>query len=294
MDSILPVTTTLPDGRRLAWYEFGDRDGIPCIFHPGAATSGLAGKPYDEAARRAGVRLLSVDRPGLGHSDPRPGRRLRDWADDTAALADAEGLDRFTAFGHSGGGSHALALPHALADRIPLTVVAAGLGPYDEPWMRGEGMLAPVARKIYWLTRHAEPLARIGFARSFSNDPDKLARRLAAIDPATPDGRFYRDHPDLGRQLLAGSIDAARQGTRWAFQDLRVPLLPWGFTLAEVTGRVAWWHGSHDHDNVTLASGRATAERLPNCVFHEVPDAGHMVPLVKMHEILTALRESMR
>ena len=50
------------------------------------------------------MRLISVDRPGIGLSDPLPGRRLLDWADDVRELANALELRRFRVVGLSGGG----------------------------------------------------------------------------------------------------------------------------------------------------------------------------------------------
>lgn len=54
----------LPDGRALAWSEWGPRDGLPVVFCPGAATSGSLGFG---AAVLAGlkIRLMAIDRPGL-------------------------------------------------------------------------------------------------------------------------------------------------------------------------------------------------------------------------------------
>ena len=46
-------------------------------------------------AERAGVRLISPDRPGIGLSDPLAGRNMLDWADDIAELLDQLGVDRF-------------------------------------------------------------------------------------------------------------------------------------------------------------------------------------------------------
>jgi pimeloyl-ACP methyl ester carboxylesterase len=51
-------------------------------------------------------------------------------AADVAAVADALGIERFAVFGHSSGGSHALACGALLPDRVVAVVSAAGLAPF--------------------------------------------------------------------------------------------------------------------------------------------------------------------
>src|SRR6266496_1502611 len=67
----------LPDGRWLAYAEFGDPDGRPVLFLHG--TPGYRLNPWatDAELRSAGVRLIAPDRPGVGRSTPQPRRRLR-------------------------------------------------------------------------------------------------------------------------------------------------------------------------------------------------------------------------
>ena len=57
----------------------------------------------DDAAARAGVRLLAVDRPGIGGSTPKPGRTVLEWADDIEVFADRLGLAKFSVMGYSMG-----------------------------------------------------------------------------------------------------------------------------------------------------------------------------------------------
>ena len=59
----------LPDGRRLRWHEFGGKDGSPVIYTAGTPMSGLGGASYAEAARAAGLRWISPEKPGYGGSD---------------------------------------------------------------------------------------------------------------------------------------------------------------------------------------------------------------------------------
>ena len=71
--------THVTSERRMAWSEWGPANGVPVLFSPGAATSGSLGFATS-ALERLGVRLIAVDRPGLGRSDPSPNRTLLDGA----------------------------------------------------------------------------------------------------------------------------------------------------------------------------------------------------------------------
>ena len=80
-------TIRLRDGRQMAYCEWGDLQGRPVVLLHGMPGSRLF-CPDEEATAAAGVRLLTIDRPGYGRSDPRPARTLLDWADDYIELAD--------------------------------------------------------------------------------------------------------------------------------------------------------------------------------------------------------------
>src|SRR5262245_28757373 len=98
----------LPDGRKLAYAEFGDPDGLPVLYCHGSPGSRL--EPLligDERLRQAGLRVIAPDRPGMGGSDFQRGRRLTDWPADVVRLADHLRLPRFAILGNSGGGPFA-------------------------------------------------------------------------------------------------------------------------------------------------------------------------------------------
>jgi pimeloyl-ACP methyl ester carboxylesterase len=123
----------LPDGRSLAYAEFGDPDGRPVLFFH--ATPGYRRNPWatDAELRSAGVRLIAPDRPGVGRSTPQPHRRLLDWPDDVRHLADALGLERFAVVGFSNGGPHAAACAYKFGPRVSGTALGAPLPPLDQP-----------------------------------------------------------------------------------------------------------------------------------------------------------------
>jgi pimeloyl-ACP methyl ester carboxylesterase len=106
-----PQLLRLPDGRRLAFAEYGPRDGAPCIVlsgMPGSRVAPAWAFPARLLAER-GVRLLGVDRPGYGASDPNSSTTALGVADDLGVLCETVGLDRFAVLGISVGAPFALA-----------------------------------------------------------------------------------------------------------------------------------------------------------------------------------------
>lgn len=281
-------TITLRDGRTLAYYEFGDPDGVPAIYSPGTPASGEAGLVYDDAARAEGVRLVCVDKPGYGHSDVDPRRSLPRYAEDVRELADALGLERFANVGESGGGPHALVLAYALGDRLTLNLVLAGMGPAHEAWVR-DGM-KPMNRVIFGAAQRAPWLLRpmmAAMGRAVRDDKRyaKFVERQLKVSPP-PDREVFGRYGDL---LRPSAIGAFRQGTRGAVQELRMIASPWGFELSEVRAPVLLWHGTEDV-NVPIAVGRRVAQQLPNARLRVFEGAGHAVGMANQAEVMEAIR----
>lgn len=80
MPSTYPETKfiQLPGSRRLAFCEYGDQQGAPVFYFHGTPGSRLEAQLGARMARKYRIRILAPDRPGIGRSDPRPGRKLLD------------------------------------------------------------------------------------------------------------------------------------------------------------------------------------------------------------------------
>lgn len=110
---------TLPDGRLLAGDVVGDPGGVPVVYLHGAPDCRLARHPDDAVAERLGVRLIAVDRPGWGWSDPLPaGDGVREWADDLAVLLDDLGVDRVRVAAWSAGAPFAWGAAAGRPERV--------------------------------------------------------------------------------------------------------------------------------------------------------------------------------
>jgi pimeloyl-ACP methyl ester carboxylesterase len=152
-------TIHLHDGRTLGYAEYGVPEG-KALFYFGA--SRLEARFLAEQATQARVRLLGIDRPGMGLSDFQAGRQLLGWPSDVVESANCLQLDRFAVVGVSGGGPYML----ACASNIPDRLTACGV-------ISGEGPLALVADSHVW--DHGTLLCRASAVlKSFAATPARI------------------------------------------------------------------------------------------------------------------------
>ena len=208
----LEGTIALADGRRLGFAEYGDPTGpLVLWFHgtPGARRQvPLIGR---RAAEELGLRLVCLERPGVGDSTDHTYAHMRDWAPDVAQVADRLGHERFMVVGLSGGGPYALACAHELPSRV----VAAGLlGPVvpttgDEEEVHG--LLAAARRYNAVLPLLRVPLARKhGLQGSHGKIADELCSLQADASPSRAGPvhlRRFDRHWKNARQHLGGGLD---------------------------------------------------------------------------------------
>jgi pimeloyl-ACP methyl ester carboxylesterase len=275
---------TLPDGRRLCWHEFGDRNGLPVIYTTGTPVSGLGGAWYDQAARTAGLRWISPDKPGYGSADYQRNRSLLSWGDDLAALAGHLGLDRFALAGESGGGPHTLAAAYRLAERVSVVALIASAGPARNS--RAERGGQQVRIRFYgWLTRNAPALNAVPFTvmRWSLASPARRERSLRRAMAAVPEAK------QAGLRIEFEAVaDALRHGTRGAVQELAVIMPPWPFPLSEVKAPVHLWHGARD-TNAPITNSRRLASELPNATLHVNESSDHDIGHDRSDEITSMI-----
>ena len=126
-------TIRLKDGRQLAFEQYGAENGIPVIQQHGLGDSRLARHPDNKLTIKAGIRLITVDRPGYGESSPHQGRTFLNWVPDIEQLANQLKIDKFGVMSHSGGSPYALAIAYKLKDRVTKVVLVSPLGPLNVP-----------------------------------------------------------------------------------------------------------------------------------------------------------------
>nr|VFJ92350.1 MAG: Pimeloyl-ACP methyl ester carboxylesterase [Candidatus Kentron sp. H]VFJ93317.1 MAG: Pimeloyl-ACP methyl ester carboxylesterase [Candidatus Kentron sp. H]VFK00109.1 MAG: Pimeloyl-ACP methyl ester carboxylesterase [Candidatus Kentron sp. H] len=283
-------TITLRDGRALAYTEHGHPTGKPVFFIHGNPGSRLA-RPVDEAIPvMLGARLITPDRPGYGLSDFQPKRRLLDFPQDMAQLADALGLRRFALFGVSAGGPYVAACAHGLPARITAAAIVSGPAPFDrENPYEGVG---PAWRGAFKTGRWPEWLLRVLIAlqaHARGRDPDKGLDNLAAI--LSPSDREHLEDPDVRARFKRNLPEATRQGSRGWAREARIQLAPWGFRLEEIPIPVHLWYW-RDDPAIPPPMGRYLASRIPETRDHFLPGGGHLSLAGHYEEIVGPLLDA--
>lgn len=266
------ATTTTVGGRTIAWTTYGDPSGRPVVYFHGAGGSRLEGGWLHDDARDAGLRIISIDRPGCGRTDPMPHRTLLRSVTDLPAVLEIEDVDTAAVAGLSAGAMYAWAAAEAYRDRIT-NVVAVSPAMNIEPHADVRAALSAQFKLTTFLaTRAPGVLAAMQRkqAKTF-NGPDGQAKRVKAMRKISPDdatllegGVFYRD-------FSAVTDEGRRQGHHGG-EEFALIWRPWGFDPAAQSGPCTVIYGTTDPLTPAI---RAWLTHAPHAAGREVP-GGHL------------------
>jgi pimeloyl-ACP methyl ester carboxylesterase len=292
-EPILQRTFTLHDGRVLAYAEFGSPKGIPVFHFHAGGSSRLDGVVFAKAALDLDVRLIAVDRPGIGGSEYYPSRKLLDWPDDILQLADALGIEQFAVEGISGGAPYALACAFKLPERVTACGVISGMVPVELV----TADLPRSLRGFYGIRYWAAPfraLSKVVFSVLKSRSLTDRLLRLSGRSFTAAD-RTIIETPEIREKLLAACIEGARQGSRGSAADALIVVNPWGFDIRVLSGsRTVLWHGTED-GVVPIAAARLVSNAIPDCRGNFLQGEGHLSLSVNNAEtILSSLLRQAR
>ena len=273
--------------RTIAWLEAGDPQGALVLHNHGGPSSRLEAALFDASARAHGLRFVGVDRPGIGGSDPDPGRSFASWADDLVRVADAMGAKRFAVTGWSEGGPWALAAA-AYVDPARLVHVAciggASYGTFGANWAAPYqssvdalgGRLALHFHPGFKLMYELLGLSATHFAQSYGK------ALLKAVNDAD---RAVLADEEVMKLFLAASRECFRQGADGLVVDATLLYDAWPFDMTKVERAVHFWQGTGD-TLVPVVINRTVADRTPGAVWHGIEGGGHFIALGSAHDIL--------
>lgn len=259
-----PRDLVLADGRTVRVAHYGDPAGAPVLWLHGGGSSRLEGAILHVAAAEQGLRILAPDRPGVGGSDPHPGRTVDGYAADVAEVLDLLGLERVAVGGLSNGGMYAMSVASRLPDRVLRVVPVNPAVPVADPAVRAavsrttrmaySFISTQPERSIKGLTSPSAPgaLHRV-LGRLFKNPDAEVMAQPAAVAITTALRREAACQPDR-----TGLLDECRLGpSGWGF-DHRAVAPPVTFLVGEKDrslGYVRTWANELPHGRLVLAPG---------------------------------------
>ena len=277
------------DGRRLGFASFGTPSGRPIFWMHG--TPGARRQIPLEAralAERHDLRIIGIDRPGIGSSTPHVYDDVLDWTEDLRILADSLGVGGFHVIGLSGGGPYTLAAAVAMPDRVQGLEVIGGVAPTVGPDAVAGGAVALAAPFAPALSAGRMPLSlaltgAVRVARPFAG-PALDAYRL--VQPSGD--RRLLGRPEFKAMFIDDLLNGSRRQVSAPVSDLILFTRHWGFTLDQVRAPVRWWHGDADHI-VPLRHGAHCVDRLPDAELFTMAGESHLGGLGMAQEILGGL-----
>jgi pimeloyl-ACP methyl ester carboxylesterase len=303
MNGMANLTFTVASGRKVGVSTFGDPDAGRLIVFCHSAPGSSMFDPDPRVTSTRNVRIVALDRPGYGASDPLPAGEwpsISRYADDVAEYLNVVRRDEGSSgirpglvgvAGWSAGGRVALAVAARHPELVDRVAIVATPAPNEHVrW------IAPELQSL------SEELSRHGPDAAIAQLGELLDAQLDGVLHAPPDGSVPLDAvgasnaddavlelPGARDRLERMMRDAVAQGTGGLAADiLSYTARPWGFDIAAVTAKTLIVNGQADS-----IAGNAHAtwyqRTLPDARVEMVPQRGHLVIIPAWDRVLSHL-----
>jgi len=275
---------SLHDGRILTWAEFGAHRGQPLLYFHGTLSSRLEAAALHATSRRLGLRLVAVDRPGVGGSTPNRHRSVSSITEDVCQLLDGLGLQQAGLLGVSSGGAYAAVVASRLPERVTHLALVSSLCPPGTGWRE-----SPSLRLLGWLARFTLLHLWLGAALMAFLVRRQGARlfREGARSPSDQRAMALPHHPEILRRAW---VEGTRQGAIQVARDAQLVLQPWGVALPSPDCPIDIWHGLED-PTVPPSAARWYEATFPAATLHLLADEGHSLMVCRQEEVLSRFVE---
>lgn len=270
------LTLTTPTGRTIAADVHGPADG-PLVVLCASAPGSRLFDPHPQATSDSGVRLVTIDRPGYGRSDPLASGQtptISAAADDVALVLDHLGTDAqapASLAGWSAGGRVALATAARRPDLVSGVALLGTPAPHEEVAWIGTDELAMI-EQLGGDAATATAVMTEALA-DLADDPGAAVEQICG-GPAD-EGTLAR--PGVRDALVVMLAEAFVQGAAGLAADIAsYTVAPWGFDPRAVGAPVHCWYGAQD-TVVTPEHARWYAAQVAHGEVSVVADAGHLV-----------------
>jgi pimeloyl-ACP methyl ester carboxylesterase len=220
-----------------SYTDYGKEDGYPILVQHGLIASISDCYLFDRLIN-AGIRIISIARPGYGESAPYCMWQIAEWGEIVSCLVAKLYLSQFDVLGMSSGAPYSYAIAHKLPDKARNIFIFSGIPAlYD-------------ARVLAAWPYPSNKDASI-------NELEELAKEL-----------FFSN---LSQDVLSQSDiqDSMQHHCFGIALDFKLRCNDWGFVLSDVKQNVVMQHSRADN----FAPVEITSKLLPNCQL-EIRESG--------------------
>jgi pimeloyl-ACP methyl ester carboxylesterase len=272
VESALNQTLQLSSKRVVGVADFGDGDpaALAVLWCHGGPGSRLEPAHVAGAARRVGLRLIGIDRPGYGLSPPQLGRTIGGWVDEAVEVMDLMGVGRFVTVGVSTGGAFALAVAARAPERVLGVVACCSLTDMRHAPSRA-AMSKRHALDVWDAPDREAALAAALDAHGARGE--KIGEELRHVLPPS-DLALFRD-PAWFEQFMAAGPSMFAYGLEGYTDDRIADREGWtDFDVNRISCPVRVIQGDQDI-MITLDHARHTASLIPGATLRVIEAGGH-------------------
>jgi pimeloyl-ACP methyl ester carboxylesterase len=278
----------LKDGRYFGFAEYGFSKGFPVLFFHGMPGSRLEAEKLHLAALKLQIRLIGLDRPGMGLSSPKTNRKILDWPEDITEFAAALHLRKFSIVGHSGGAPYIAACAYRMPEKLHKAVIVSGIAPLTHP--EAISSLTKSQKQMNWIIRYCPLLLK--FMMSLSSkaleNPNRLKTMLKQLP--TVDAKIF-ENTHYKKSMILSLKEAFRQNASYVVDDFKLMSKSWGFELEEIRCPFVVWQGGKDRQ-APIKHSEIYAQLVSDANYVFLEDEGHLSILLNYGEqILTSALE---
>ncbi len=277
---------------KLDFAQFGLATGRAVFFFHGWPGSAKQGFFLDDVAKELGLRIIAVNRPGIGGTKFVSGRKLLDWPPMIAELAADLKLESYSIIAISGGAPYALACAYAEPKLLDQVLIVCGAPLFK---------LISGTNSLFWVYRVLLFFYRISpwFLSKLINFygiiwPLKLHLpflKLLSLSFCEKDKKVFEKQINF-KVMLDSMQDEIQAGGEVLLTDAEVYITDPGFLLSDIKKKIIWWHG-HKDLNIPIKYAREMTALLPDVELHETVDDGHFsIAITEMDTIIRSVFKS--
>lgn len=236
----------LPDGRTLAWREYGDPAGAHTLltFHEGLGSS-LLPPGTDARARNLGLRVLAPERPGFGQSDPMPdGYDFEAIAEDMVCFLEARRVDRVRIGAVLSGAPPALHTAERLGARVEFVMLCSGRPPWRMPAQRHPSLFVRMRAGLEAHAWAADALFAIVRLRKSHGLTRQMLAQSTAESPG--DAAFLAEHPEFAEYVSRYVGECLARTSRGVAEEVKAFRRSENKPRPDFAAPVIVWHGAED------------------------------------------------